>query len=424
MNTLVTRSRIDKRGPWRRLFIRILANLQKGCVTVLDGEFSGTYGSGTPRVQLRVHAPRFYRRVLIGGSVGAGEAYVDGDWSTDDLVPLVRLMSINRSVIDRIDGGWMTVARALDKFSHRLRKNTRFGSRRNIGAHYDLSNEFFALFLDERMMYSSAIFEPGQESLEVASRAKLERLCQKLELEAGDHLLEVGSGWGGLAIYAASNFGCRVTTITISRQQYEEARRRVNAANLGDRITVEFRDYRDVDGVFDKIVSVEMVEAVGDEYLRSYFQKLDALLKPGGLMVIQAITIQDSRYIEALHGVDFIKKHVFPGSFIPSVSRLVEAAASRTTIVLVNLEDFGLDYAKTLRNWRERFEQSRERILSTGFDEAFIRMWRFYLSYCEGGFLERAISDVQLTFVKSGYRGQPWRVQSASPIRPGTNENC
>lgn len=398
-------------GLFPRLLKRALSGIQHGCLVLEEGGAVLRFGSGEPAVTVRVHRPHFYRRVVLGGTVGAGEAYMDGDWECDDLVGLVRLLVLNRGAMSRLDGASTVSAQVANLLQHLGRRNSRSGSRKNIRAHYDLSNAFFETFLDSQMMYSSAVFEQQEQTLEAASAAKLERLCRKLELSADDHLLEVGAGWGGLAIHAAGHFGCRVTTVTISREQHEAACARVQAAGLEDRVRVLLQDYRDIEGQYDKIVSVEMVEAVGHQYLDQYFGVLGRLLRADGLMVIQAITIEDQRYQQALRSVDFIKKHIFPGSFIPSVSALVGSAANRSGTVLVNLEDIGLDYARTLRAWRERFEQRGSDIRALGFDERFVRMWRFYLAYCEGGFLERAISDVQMVFAGPAYRGQPWRAR-------------
>ncbi len=383
--------------------------MREGTIRLTEAGRTEVFGIGLPEVHVEVRDPRFYRRLVLGGSVGAGESYMDADWSCDDLVSLIRIFARNRDVLDAVDGVGSLLLRWANRSKHLLRRNTRQGSRQNIEAHYDLSNEFFEVFLDDKMMYSSAVFESEHDSLEEASEAKLERLCRKLELCPDDHLLEIGSGWGGLAVYAASRFGCRVTTATISPAQLEATRARVRAAGLQDRVDAVLSDYRDLDGCYDKVVSVEMVEAVGHEFLDRYFAALSRLTRPGGLIALQAITIQDRRYRGALAEADFIKKHIFPGSFIPAVSALVDAAARQTDAVLVNLEDIGQDYARTLRTWRERVEARRGEILSLGFDERFVRMWRFYLAYCEGGFLERAISDVQLLFAKPSYRGQPWR---------------
>ena len=288
------------------------------------------------------------------------------------------------------------------KALHALKRNSRTGSRKNISAHYDLGNEFFKVFLDENMMYSSAIFADPGDSLERASQRKLERICQKLDLKPGDHLLEIGTGWGGMALHAATNYGCRVTTTTISKQQHALASQRIFEAGLGDRVTLLLEDYRDLRGSYDKLVSIEMIEAIGHQYLDTYFDKCASLLKPDGLALIQAITIEDHRYQQALTSVDFIKRHVFPGSFIPSVTAMVEAAGRAGELRLLNLEDFGSSYAATLRHWRQRFMSRIDHVRAQGYDDRFIRMWEYYLCYCEGGFLERSISDVHLLLARSG----------------------
>ncbi|MEE2783862.1 MAG: cyclopropane-fatty-acyl-phospholipid synthase family protein [Pseudomonadota bacterium] len=351
------------------------------------------------RAVVRVHHPQFYARILFSGTVGAGEAYADGQWDTDDLTAVVRVMVANQDALQGLDsGGSRWVKHCLDKLVHMTKANTRTGSRKNIAAHYDLNNEFFRLWLDNRMMYSSAVFPEDDTDLETASQAKLQRLCEMLDLQPDEHLLEIGTGWGGLAIYAASQHGVRVTTTTISQAQFDEAQTRVKAAGLERRVEVLLEDYRDLQGQYDKIVSVEMVEAVGDEFVDGYFRKVESLLAPAGKFVMQAITIQDQRYTQALREVDFIKKHIFPGSFIPSVSRLVNAAGRTDALILSELRDIGVDYAKTLRCWSKRFTDCSEQLATMGFDERFQRLWQFYFSYCEGGFRERAISDVQVVF--------------------------
>lgn len=401
--------------PFQRLVHRVLGTLEQGSLRLRDHHVDYRFGSGEPCVTVTVHDSAFYRRLVLGGSVGAGESYMEGQWDCDDLVGLIRLLAANRGAMSALDGAATWASRLLDLAGHLFRRNSRRGSRRNIEAHYDLSNDFFETFLDASMMYSSAVFEHEAMTLEEATTAKLDRLCRKLELSPADHLLEIGTGWGGLAVHAASRYGCRVTTATISPAQCRAAEERVRRAGVADRVTVLLRDYRDLTGQYDKLVSVEMVEAVGHQYLDGYFRTLGRLVRPGGLMALQAITIEDYRYRQALHSVDFIKKHIFPGSFIPSVSVLVNAAAASTDSVLVNLEDIGLDYARTLEAWRLRVEARRGEVLAQGFDEAFLRMWRFYLCYCEGGFRERAISDVQLLFARPGYRGQPWRSPLEEP---------
>ena len=399
-------------GVWKRMVVHGLQALQQGSLILTDAEGTLVFGQQAetaPSAHIVVHRPSFFRRVALGGTVGAGEAYMDGDWDCDDLVALVRLFALNENSLGQMDGSRTFSIQLKNWLGHLSRRNSKRGSRRNIAAHYDLSNEFFATFLDDRMMYSSAVFARDDQSLEDASAAKLERLCRKLELTPQDHLLEIGSGWGGLAVYAARNFGCRVTTTTISPAQHRAAVARVAEAGLQHRVEVLLKDYRELEGCYDKLVSVEMVEAVGHEFLPQYFDVINRLVRPDGLIAIQAITIEDRRYRQALNSVDFIKKHIFPGSFIPCISELVNASATCTDAVVVNLEDIGFDYALTLREWRKRVGDARQEILDLGFDERLLRMWDFYLAYCEGGFLERSISDVQLVLAKPAYRGRPWR---------------
>ncbi len=410
-------------GSWvpaamaRRLFLRLCSGLRTGMLAIEDGDERFHFGvpevcGARPvelhqRVSIRVKDPRFYAMVVTGGANGAAEAYLQGLWETSDLVALVRLMLANRAQLEALEGGFASVLGAASRAWHAFNRNTLGGSRRNIAAHYDLGNAFFRLFLDERLMYSSALYPTGKESLEEASTLKLERICQKLDLREQDHLLEIGSGWGGLAIYAASHYGCRVTTTTISKEQYREACERVAAAGLGERVTVLLEDYRQLQGQFDKVVSVEMVEAVGHHYLDTYFSQIAHLLKPEGLAVLQAITIDDQRYEAALREVDFIKRYIFPGSFIPCVTVLASSAA-RAGLRVFNLEDIGPSYAQTLRDWRQRFMARLDEVRAQGFDERFIRMWEFYLCYCEGGFRERAISTVQLILTRGSNRRDQW----------------
>lgn len=352
------------------------------------------------QVELQVHNDDFFSHVAFQGSVGAAESYMAGDWDTDDLTRLIQVFVRNRDLLDQMEGGSARLKNALLKVGHFFNKNTLSGSRKNIAGHYDLGNELFSLFLDSRMMYSSAIYADETEDLEVASERKLRVICEKLQLSEADHVIEIGTGWGGFAIYAAEQYGCRVTTTTISREQYQYASEQVKARGLEDRITLLMQDYRELEGSYDKLVSIEMIEAVGHHYLSTYLHKCSSLLRPDGLALIQAITIEDCRYRMALKSVDFIKKYIFPGSFIPSVGAILEANAGHTDMKPVNLEDFGHSYALTLRDWHQRFNQQVRQLDQLGYDQTFRRMWRFYLSYCEGGFLERAISDVHLLFAK------------------------
>jgi len=359
---------------------------------------------GTLDASVEVAGGEFWRMLATGGSVGAGEAYEAGLWETPDLTGVIRLLAANRRALDAIDAGGARFHGWLRRGLHRLSRNTLGGSRRNIAAHYDLGNDFFARWLDDRMQYSSALFTDQARTLEAAQEAKLARIADRLRLGPDDHLLEIGTGWGGLAIYMAETTGCRVTTTTISGAQYRHAIDAVARAGLADRVRVLKRDYRELDGRFDKVVSVEMIEAVGAEYLDCYLATVRDRLDPAGLALIQAITIEDYRYASALKSVDFIKRYIFPGSFIPSVGAITAAMARSTDLGLIELFDLGESYARTLRCWRERFEAAWEDIRRSGFDEAFRRRWRYYLAYCEGGFAERAISDVQLLFAGPEYR--------------------
>jgi cyclopropane-fatty-acyl-phospholipid synthase len=398
-----------------------LAGLRRGRVTLVEGALRLSYGEPAERcplqAEVRVHDPRFWSELAFGGSIGAGEAYMLGYWSSDDLTALVRILLQNRDVLDGMEAGLARLTSPLQKSLHWLNRNTREGSRRNIAAHYDLGNDFFKLFLDPTMMYSSAIFERPGMTLEQAQHARLDRICRKLELEPGDHLLEIGTGWGGMAIHAARHYGCRVTTTTISREQHALARERIAAAGLADRVTLLLEDYRDLRGRYDKLVSIEMIEAVGHQFYDDYFGQCGRLLEDDGLMLLQAITIADQRYEAARRSVDFIQRHVFPGSTIPSVTVMLASLTRTTDLRLVHLEDIGPHYATTLRKWRENFFGNIEAVRALGYPERFIRMWEFYLCYCEGGFEERAIGDVQMLLAKPGNRGAVGRLSQS--IAPG-----
>ena len=314
----------------------------------------------------------------------------------------MRLLLRNRQVLENMEGGAASLTRPLQKLFHWVNRNTREGARRNISAHYDLGNEFFSLWLDESMMYSSAIFEDPGMSLHEAQLARLDAICRKLDLKPTDHVVEIGTGWGAFAIHAARNFGCQVTTTTISREQYDLACERVADAGLGDRIELLLEDYRDLQGQYDKLVSIEMIEAIGWKQYETYFSKCGKLLKPGGRMLIQAITIAEPRYEKAKQSVDFIQRYIFPGSNLPSTSVMARAIANQTDLIISGLEDIGLHYATTLNHWRRNFFDQIARVRALGYPEEFIRMWEYYLCYCEGGFLERAIGDVHLVAERPG----------------------
>jgi cyclopropane-fatty-acyl-phospholipid synthase len=394
-------------GWLRRRLLDRLAALEHGRL-VIDDAFGGATLGRAERafadVRLKIFDPATYWKLALRGSVGAGEAYADGLWGCDDLVGCVRLLVRNRSLLDSFEKGGARLGGWLLRAWHALNRNSHEGSRRNIAAHYDLGNEFFGLFLSPDLMYSSALWQGEDDTLEAASARKLARICMRLRLQPTDRVIEIGSGWGGFALYAARHHGCHVTTTTISREQFRLARERVAQAGLADRITVLLEDYRNLRGAYDKLVSIEMVEAVGAEYLPLYMRKVGELLRSHGLALLQAITIEDHRYQQALHSVDFIKRHIFPGSFIPSVHALLAAKTAASDLALIHLEDFGLSYARTLQAWRERFLKQHRQLRAQGFTERFIRAWEFYLAYCEGGFRERAIGVAQLLLARPGWR--------------------
>lgn len=392
----------------RRMLLSRMAGLRHGKLVITDCMGETTLGEG-PAVPgdlaIRVHVSDlgFFRAVASNGSVGAGESYMDGQWTCDNLVGLIQLLVRNRDRLDSMETGMARIGGWAMKAWHALRRNTREGSRRNIAAHYDLGNDFFRLFLSADLMYSSALWEGDSDSLDVASTRKLNRVCHWLDLKPGDRVMEIGTGWGGFAVHAARYYGCHVTTTTISQEQFALASQRVAEAGLQDHVTLLLEDYRDLAGTYDKVVSIEMIEAIGAPYLDSYFAKIGALLRPGGRALLQAITIEDHRYEQALASVDFIKRHVFPGSFIPSLQAMMSAKTKVTDLSLLRQEDFGLSYARTLRAWRERFLAKKDAVRAQGFDDRFIRMWEFYLAYCEGGFLERSIGVSHLLLHKPAY---------------------
>ena len=392
----------------RKLILRVLDNFAVGSLTLHDrGEtfrIGNSEREGEPHAEVTVHNPALYSKLLAGGTIGSGEAYIEGDWSTPDLTAVTRLFSANMVTMEAMEGRQSWFVRLGLKIAHGMNRNTHTGSRRNIAAHYDLGNDFFRLFLDPTMMYSSAIFPSEEASLNEASITKLDEICQQLELKPDDHLLEIGTGWGGMAIHAAQHYGCRVTTTTISQEQYAHTCQQVAELGLGSQVTVLCEDYRNLTGQFDKLVSIEMIEAVGHQFYGTYFSRCSELLKPTGKMVIQAITISDQRYQEARDTVDFIKRFIFPGGCLPSLSVIANHLARDTDMQMVHLRDITLDYARTLAAWRERFMAQLEAVRRHGFDDQFIRMWEFYLCYCEGGFRERIIGTVQLAFAKPGYR--------------------
>jgi cyclopropane-fatty-acyl-phospholipid synthase len=395
----------------RRAVHRQLRELRHGRLHIQDALGTAVFGepSGLPTIDasLRINDLSAWLDIASHGTIGAGEAYMAGKFRSSNLLAAMRLLALNREVMNGLESGMARLGRALLRLAHWQHRNTRAGSRRNIHAHYDLGDELFSLFLDPSMMYSAAVFPHAGASLEIASRYKLDLICRKLDLQPDDQLLEIGTGWGGLAIHAARHYGCRVTTTTISENQFKYAQRRVQEAGLADRITVLSQDYRDLQGQFDKLVSVEMIEAVGHRFVDQYFRICSERLKPAGRMVLQSITIADRYHEQARYAVDFIQKYIFPGGALPSMTSISSAVSQTTNLQLTHMHDIGLDYARTLRIWRERFMQRLVEVRSLGYPDEFIRMWEWYLLYCEAGFMERAISTVQLVFDKPDCRLAP-----------------
>lgn len=399
-------ARLDKIA--RRALHARLEKLTAGQIVISENGEQRTYGQLTEDLPVTVHInvrnPRFFSDVAFGGSIGAGEAYIRGYWGCDDLTTLVRILLRNRPALDAVNSGLAKLTLPLQTFMHWLNRNTRKGSRRNISAHYDLGNDFYQLWLDSRMMYSSAYFETPETPLDDAAAAKLDMICTKLELSPGDSVVEIGSGWGGFAIHAAENYGCHVTTTTISREQHAFARERIAAKGLEDRITLLLEDYRDLNGTYDKLVSIEMIEAVGHHYHDVFFRKCRELLKPEGRMLLQAITIKDQRYDVYKSEPDFIRRYIFPGGCLTSVTDMLRILTRHTDMRVFDLEDIGLHYARTLRDWRERFFDTLDKVRALGYGDEFIRMWEYYLCFCEGAFAEREIGNVQMLMMRPDAR--------------------
>lgn len=390
----------------RKQVVSRLQQLRHGELIIREGHnesyFGDTVTEGRPRIHVQVNHASFWSDIAFGGGVGAGEAYIKGSWSCNDNVGLLSLLIKNQAVTDRIDSQFLNIKRPIMKALHYLSRNTRSGSLKNIRAHYDLSNNFFELFLDKTMMYSCAYYNEQAKSLEKASIAKLDMVCQKLQLKPEDHLLEIGTGWGGLALHAAQNYGCKVTTTTISLEQYHYAKSRIAQAGLSHRVEVLLNDYRDLEGKYDKIVSIEMIEAVGHQFLNTYFEQCNRLLKPAGMMLIQAITIIDKRYKSALKRVDFIKQYIFPGGFLPSVTAMSQSISQVTDMKVIHLQDIGQHYATTLNDWKKRFLNRIDEVREQGYSDMFIRMWEYYLDYCQAGFKENYLGTVQMLMYKDG----------------------
>ena len=386
----------------RRGVLRQLSQLKSGHLVITENGERLIFGdSGAGLVgEVQIHDTSVWGMIASNGSIGAGEAFIHGYWSSPDLTKVIRVLVSNMDVLDAMEGGLARLGRPLIRGLHWINRNTRKGSQKNIAAHYDLGNEMFEQFLDPTMMYSAAQFLTADDTLEQAQLNKLQRICQKLDLKPEDHLLEIGTGWGSMALYAAQHYGCKVTTTTLSKEQFDYTKNRVVALGLQDQVTLLLEDYRDLTGQYDKLVSIEMIEAVGHHFLPSYFKQCSHLLKPHGLMLLQAITIREQRYEQAKSSLDFIQRYIFPGGALPSVQKMLEIVGKDTDMNMMHMEDFGLHYAKTLRLWHENFRRAHGRLTELGYDEYFLRLWEFYLCYCEGGFLERSIGTAQLLLAK------------------------
>lgn len=394
---------------YQKICLNIIADQKKGTLllTLPDGETIRIGEKDSPyRATLRIHNYDMFRKTVLYGDIGFGESYVDGDWDTDSITNFISWWIYNIDNAPALSGSKrkrfspFNFLKVINRLTHRFRSNTVSGARKNIAEHYDLSNAFYSLWLDPSMTYSSAHFRNGVQTLEEGQREKYDRLCRKLNINANDHVLEIGSGWGGFAVHAVTTYGCRVTTITISKEQYEYARARFEREGISDRVEIKMMDYRDLTGQFDKIVSIEMLEAVGHEFLETYFAKCQEVLKPHGLMGFQVITSPDSRYDQFRKGVDWIQTHIFPGTLLPSIAAMNNAVNKTGDMHLVDIKDFGRDYARTLSLWRDAFNKKIDRIKELGFDEKFIRKWNYYLSYCEAGFAMRNISVIQMIYTR------------------------
>ena len=397
----------------RTLFLKCLNQLPFGRLTIKEnGDVVARFGTEESDLHATVNIKdvQAYRRLLLGGSVGAGEAYMDGLWDSDDVTAVVRVFARNLPTLDEWENKFKWLTMPINKIQHLARRNTKDQAKKNIEAHYDLGNKLYTRFLDPTMMYSSAIYPDPNATLNDAQNYKLKAICDKLQLTEADHLIEIGTGWGGLAVYAAKHYGCNVTTTTISEEQHAWAKDWIAREGLESKITLLKKDYRLLDGKYDKLVSIEMIEAVGKQYLGNFFEKCASLLKDDGVMLLQSITIDDRRYDSYSNSVDFIQKYIFPGGFLPSQYQINAHLKKYTNMMIRDLHDIGVDYAKTLNHWYEAFISAKDELLNDGYDERFMRMWTYYLKYCEGGFLERTISTVQLVISKPQYRENLARV--------------
>ena len=390
---------------YKKIIHQRLSQIKDAHIIIKDGKSINKFGkTGNLSAKINILDTVFYKNIILGGTIGASESFIRGEWSSPNLTNVIRVLARNTEAQDKLENLFTLLSQPFLKVMHKLNENSVRGSKKNISRHYDLSNDFFSLFLDKNMMYSSAIYKSRKTSLEDASTNKLDVICKKLNLKKTDHVIEIGTGWGGFAIYAAKNYGCKVTTTTISIEQYKFAKQKIKEAGLGKKIKVLLKDYRLLKGQYDKLVSIEMIEAVGYQFYDEYFKIIGQLLKNDGEALIQAITIKDQRYSKAIQSVDFIQKYIFPGSCIPSITAIQNSLTSSTDLVINDIRDIGHHYARTLADWRKRFLKNKQEIRKLGFDDKFLRMWLFYFAYCEGGFEEKVISDIHLHITKPGYR--------------------
>ena len=387
---------------FKSILFRKLKGINNGELTIIDGAKKHIFGiAGSAfKAELEVYSQEFYVFLGSGGTNGAAEAYTAGYCSSKNLVTLIQLIIKNKNTLLGLESGLARLTNPITKFIHKQRQNTLQGSKNNILAHYDLSNDFYKLWLDPTMTYSSGIFSRKESSMQDASVEKIDRICRKLNLSNKDNVLEIGTGWGSFAVHAAKNYGCKVTTTTISDNQFQYASELISNEGLSDKITLLSKDYRELEGAFDKVVSIEMIEAVGAEYVPGFFEKASSLLKKNGLMVLQGITYNDPNFDDYKNSVDFIRKYIFPGSCLVAMPQILNAIKEKTDMVMIDSEDITQHYAKTLEIWREDFQKALPQVKELGFSESFTRIWNFYLVYCEAGFLENLIGDFQLVFAK------------------------
>ena len=397
----------SKLSHYRGIVFGLLKHLEGAQLELVEGNNSHLFGDTNSKLkgQMIIHDASLYQDILIGGSIGAAEAYIDAKWTSPNLTKVIQVMARNSQELDKIESKMKWLSKCKNLLLRRKNTNSEQGSKRNILAHYDIGNDLYERFLDASMQYSSAIYSEEAQTISQAQDNKMRTICERLSLTEKDHVIEVGTGWGGLAIFMAQNYGCKVTTTTISDAQFDFAQKKVSALGLEDKITLLKKDYRKLDGQYDKLVSIEMIEAVGHEYLPTFFSTCSNLLKPNGKMLLQSITIADTRYDQYRKGVDFIQKYIFPGGCLPSIAEMSRHFEKSTDMVVHQINDIGLHYARTLDDWRKAFEEEWNNLKKLGYNEEFKRLWLFYFSYCEGAFLERVISTHHIVARKPRYQG-------------------